>query len=99
MEKVKQIKEVFSDYETGNIIKEAKILSLNFIKKANVLEINLSSENYIDIKELWFFEKFLKERFQFSNVDMKIKYSENVTMKMGTVLFSIFMRKYIKDEG
>ena len=81
MEKVKQIKEVFSDYETGNIIKEAKILSLNFIKKANVLEINLSSENYIDIKELWFFEKFLKERFQFSNVDMKIKYSENVTVK------------------
>ena len=73
MEKVKQIKEVFSDYETENVIKEAKIFALNLIKKVNVLEIALESENYIEIKELWFFEKFLKERFQFSNVDIKIK--------------------------
>ena len=29
----------------------------------------------------WHDEKFLKERFQFSNVDIKIKYSEEVTVK------------------
>ncbi len=81
MQTTKPIKEVFSDYNTENIIKEAKILELNLIKKANVLEIDLESENYLEIKELWYFEKFLKERFQFSNIDIKIKYSENVTIK------------------
>ena len=81
MQKVKLIKEVFSDYETTNNIEEAKILSLNLIKKVNVLEITLSSEKYIDIKELWFFEKFLRERFQFSNIDIKIEYSKDVTIK------------------
>ena len=81
MQTKKPIKEVFSDYKTENIIKEAKILELNLIKKANVLEIDLESENYLEIKELWYFEKFLKERFQFSNIDIKIKYLENVTIK------------------
>lgn len=81
MEKVKLIGEVFSDYKTENNIKEAKILSLNLIKKVNVLEINLESNEYIEIKELWYFEKFLKERFQFSNIDIKIKYDEKVTIK------------------
>ena len=67
MQTTKLISEVFSDYKTENIIKQAKILELNLIKKANVLEIDLESENYLEIKELWYFEKFLKERFQFSN--------------------------------
>ena len=65
MQTTKQIKTVFSDYQTENVINQAKILELNFIKKANVLEIDLESENYLEIKELWYFEKFLKERFQF----------------------------------
>ena len=70
MQTTKQIKTVFSDYQTENVINQAKILELNFIKKANVLEIDLESENYLEIKELWYFEKFLKERFQFSNIDI-----------------------------
>lgn len=81
MQKEKSIGEVFSDYKTENIIKEAKIQSLNLIKKTNVLEIDLESNNYIEIKELWYFEKFLKERFGFSNIDIKIKYSEEVSIK------------------
>ena len=81
MQTTKLISEVFSDYKTENIIKQAKILELNLIKKANVLEIDLESENYLEIKELWYFEKFLKERFQFSNIDIKIKYLDNVTIK------------------
>ncbi len=81
MQKLKLIGEVFSDYQTENNIKEAKIVSLNLIKKVNVLEINLESNYYLEIKELWFFEKFLKERFKFSNIDIKIKYSEDVTIK------------------
>ena len=81
MEKQKLIKEVFSDYNTESNIKDAIIESLNLIKNVNILEINIYSQSYIEIKELWFFEKFLKDRFQFSNVDIKIKYNEEVTIK------------------
>ena len=81
MQQTKLIEEVFSDYKTEENIKKAKILSLNFLKKANILEINLESEDYIELKELWYFEKFLKERFQFSNIDIKMKYSENVKIR------------------
>ena len=81
MQKVKQIGEVFSDYQTNSTLKEAKIISLNLIKKENVLEVNLDSGKYIEIKEMWFFEKFLRERFQFSNIDIKLKYEDEVTVK------------------
>ena len=81
VEDLKTIGEIFSDYKTEANIKNAKIEKINLIKKANVLEITMQSEEYVEIKELWFFEKFLKERFQFSNVDMIIIYSEKVTIK------------------
>ena len=77
----KQIGEVFRDYKTESNLKEAIITQMNLIKKVNVLEISLESQEYIEIKEFWFFEKFLRERFQFGNVDIKIKYAENVTIK------------------
>ena len=64
MQKVKLIKEVFSDYQTENILKEAKIQSLNLIKKVNLLEINLESDSYLEIKELWYFGKFLNFRLE-----------------------------------
>ena len=81
MEKQKLIGEIFSDYKTESNIKKANIVQMNLIKKVNVLEISLESDEYIEIKEFWFFEKFLRERFQFSNVDVKIEYSQNITIK------------------
>ena len=81
METSRKIGEVFSDYNQESNIKNARIQTMNLIKKSNVLEMNLSLDEYIEIKELWFFEQFLRERFQFSNVDMKIKYSEEVDIK------------------
>ena len=79
--KIKTIAEVFSDYKTNTNIKDAEILVMNLNKKQNTLEIELKSREYIEIKELWFFEKFLKDRFQFSNVDMKINYEETAEIK------------------
>lgn len=38
-------------------------------------------DEYIEIKEIWYFEKFLKERFKFSYIDIKIKYHEKVEKK------------------
>ena len=81
METTKKIGEVFSDYRAESNIKKAQIQLMNLIKKVNVLEINIESEEYIEIKELWLFEQFLRERFQFGNVDIKIKYKGEVEVK------------------
>ena len=74
----KKIGEIFSDYKTSSNLKYAEITALNVIKKENKLEVDIYFDEYLDIKELWFFEKFLRERFQFSNIDIKIDYHESV---------------------
>ena len=78
METTKTIKEVFSDYKTESNITDVQIREMNLIKKSNVLEIKINSEKYLELKDLWLFEQFLRERFKFENVDIKIEYSEDV---------------------
>lgn len=80
-EKTKKVGEIFSDYNTNSNIKYALVNGLNVMKKINTLQVILYFDEYIEIKELWFFEKFLKERFQFDNVDIKINYHEKVEKK------------------
>ena len=80
-EKVKQIGEIFSDYNTNSNIKYAQVKGLNVIKKTNTLQVLLYFDEYIEIKEIWFFEKFLRERFQFQDIDIKINYHEKVEKK------------------
>ena len=81
MEQTRTIGKVFSDYKTEANIRQVEIKEMNLIKKTNVLQLDLKSNTYIEVKELWFFEKFLKDRFQFSNVDMKITYIDDVSKK------------------
>ena len=82
----KKIEEVFSDYITSNNIKYARIENLSIIKKTNTLQISIYYDEWIEIKEIWLFEKFLKERFHFENIDTKIRYHEAVKLN------------FIKDE-
>ena len=56
-------------------------MGLNVIKKENKLQVALYYDEYIEIKEIWYFEKFLKERFQFEQIDTIIKYHEAVKLK------------------
>lgn len=79
--KTKKVKEIFSDYETKSNIKEAYIKALNVIKKTNTLGIVLKMDEYIEIKEIWYFEKFLKDRFAFSSTDMEINYEKDTILK------------------
>ena len=76
-----KIGEIFSDYQTKSNIMYATVTALNVIKKTNTLEVSIYFDEYIEIKEIWFFEKFLRERFQFKSVDIKIKYHEGVEKK------------------
>ena len=77
----KKVGEIFSDYQTESIIKEAEVNSLNVSKKDNTLGIILHSPEYLEIKDIWYLEKFLKDRFKFSNIDMKIQYNEETKIK------------------
>lgn len=80
-EKLKKVGEIFSDYKTNSNIKYAQIIALNVVKKTKTLQVVLYFDEYIEIKEIWYFEKFLRERFQFQNVDIKIKYHDKVEKK------------------
>ena len=81
LNKSKKVGEIFSDYKTSSNIKYAQVTALNVLKKINTLEVNLYFDEYIEIKEIWYFEKFLKERFQFESIDIKINYHEKVEKK------------------
>ena len=79
--KAKKVKDIFSDYETKANIKEAHVTALNVIKKTNTLGIVLEIDEYIEVKDIWYLEKFLIERFQFSNIDMTIHYQKDTQLK------------------
>ncbi len=80
-EKAKKVEEIFSDYKTNSNLKYAEIRSLNMIKKTNTLQIILYLDEYIEIKEIWYFENFLKQRFQLEHIDVTIEYHEKVEKK------------------
>lgn len=80
-DKAKKVGEIFSDYKTNSNIQYAEIKSLNIIKKTNTLQVILYFDEYIEIKEIWYFENFLKQRFQFQHIDVKIDYHEQVEKK------------------
>ena len=79
--KSKKVGEIFSDYKTNSNIKYAEVTVLNVVKKTNTLQVGLYFDEYIEIKEIWYFEKFLKERFQFTSIDIKKNYQERVEKK------------------
>lgn len=80
-EKSKKVGEIFSDYNTNSNIKYAQVEALNVVKSINTLQVILYYDEYIEIKEIWFFEKFLMERFKFHQIDIKINYHEAVEKK------------------
>lgn len=78
---LKKVGEIFSDYKTSSNIKYSIVNCLNVIKKNNTLQVVLYYDEYIEIKEIWYFENFLKERFQFNLIDIKIQYHDAVKKK------------------
>lgn len=80
-QKQKKVGEIFNDYKTNANIKYAEVKNLNIIKKTNTLQVILYLDEYIEIKEIWYFENFLKERFQFEHIDIEINYHEKVQKK------------------
>ena len=80
-EKGKKLGEVFKDYKTNSNIKYSHIEALNVNKRTNTLGIKIQSDEYIEVKEIWYLEKFLMERFRFQSIDTVINYTDDVQIK------------------
>ena len=72
-EQLKTVKEVFPDFENNTQITNLKIKNVNLYKKTNILKQDLlMKDNEIELKSIYLLEKYLKNRFNVSEVELKI---------------------------
>lgn len=77
MDNLKKIKDIFSDYKNNSQIQDCYICKIEINKKLNKLTIILKSEQFVQIKDMWDFEKYLVERFKIRDIEMIFTYNEN----------------------
>jgi DNA polymerase-3 subunit alpha (Gram-positive type) len=78
---MKRINEIFSDYKAGGNITTALVEGVVLSKKTKTLELKISSDKYIDIKEFEGLNRFIKERFALENSIVTVNYAEGTTKK------------------
>lgn len=76
MENLKKIKEIFSDYKNNSQMQECYISKIGINKKTNRLTIILNTDKFVQIKDMWDFEKYLMERFKIKDIEMIFNYEE-----------------------
>ena len=76
MENLKKIKEIFSDYKNNSQMQECYISKIGINKKTNKLTIILNTDKFVQIKDMWDFEKYLMERFKIKDIEMIFNYEE-----------------------
>ena len=76
MENLKKIKEVFSDYKNNSQMQECYISKIEINKKTNKLTIILNTDKFVQIKDMWDFEKYLMERFKIKDIEMIFNYED-----------------------
>ncbi|QAT39879.1 DNA polymerase III subunit alpha [Clostridium sp. JN-9] len=78
---MKRINEIFSDYEAQGSINTAFVESVVLKKKTKTLEMKISSDKYIEIKELEYLNNFIKKRFALKDSLITVKYAEGTDKK------------------
>jgi len=76
LENLKKIKEIFSDYKNNSQMQECYISKIGINKKTNKLTIILNTDKFVQIKDMWDFEKYLMERFQIKDIEMIFNYED-----------------------
>ncbi len=76
MENLKKIKEIFSDYKNNSQMQECYISKIGINKKTNKLTIILNTDKFVQMKDMWDFEKYLMERFQIKDIEMIFNYED-----------------------
>ncbi|GIM28401.1 DNA polymerase III PolC-type [Clostridium polyendosporum] len=78
---MKRINEIFSDYEASGNIKSAIVESIILMKKSKRLEIKISSDQYIEIREFAGLNRFIKKRFALEDSIITVKYADGTDKK------------------
>jgi len=78
---MKKVNEAFSDYESSGNINTAIIKSVTLRKRTKILEMEISSDNYIEIGEIESFNKFIREKFDLSDSKITVKYADGVAIR------------------
>jgi len=77
LDNLKKIKDIFSDYKNNSQVQDCYICKIEINKKINKLTIILKTEQFVQIKDMWDFEKYLTERFKIRDIEMIFTYNEN----------------------
>ena len=78
---VKRINEVFSDYKASGNINNAIVESVVLIKKSKRLELTISSDKYIEIREFEGLNRFIRKRFALEDSIITVKYTDGTEKK------------------
>ena len=78
---LKRINEIFSDYKVEGSINSAILEGIVLKKKSKILELKISSDKYIDIKEIKGLNKFIRERFALNDSVITVSYAEGTYKK------------------
>lgn len=78
---MKKVNEIFSDYKVGGNINTATVEGVVLSKKTKTLEMKISSEKYIDVKEFEYLNSFIKRRFALENSVITVKYADGTEKK------------------
>ncbi|WP_407310122.1 DNA polymerase III subunit alpha [Desulfosporosinus sp. SB140] len=71
---MKRINEIFSDYEARGNISTAIVEAVVLNKSTKTLEMKISSDKYIEIREIELINKFIKERLALNDSVIAIEY-------------------------
>ncbi len=74
----KTVGEVFADFNIDSNILKAAIENIKLYKKTNKIELDIFSEENINIKELALLEKYLEKRFDIKDIVIDIKYLNTI---------------------
>jgi DNA polymerase-3 subunit alpha (Gram-positive type) len=78
---MKKINEIFSDYNARGNITNALVESVVLSKKSKKLELKISSDKYIDIKEFDGLNRFIKQRFALNDSVISVNYADGTDKK------------------
>ncbi|HEY9063134.1 MAG TPA: DNA polymerase III subunit alpha [Pseudobacteroides sp.] len=104
---MKRINEVFSDYKAEGNISTATVEAVVLKKKSKILEMKISSDKYIDVKEITGLNTFIKKRFSINDSEITVEYASGtnkkpIEMELRNIVFSIsdkhpILKAVIKD--
>lgn len=81
MSSMKRIDQIFSDYRAAGNINTALVEGVVLSKKTKTLEMKISSDKYIEIREFERLNKFIRERFALEDSVITVNYAEGVNKK------------------